>query len=436
MMIQSKVIGKVVISGELILDSPLLIGDGMGETPDNRRDIHVLKDRDGRPLIPGTSMRGVLRSFIRNIALEMLIDDIALVDGAVVFRDGVRIDYFTGTGIKTGKYDYEAVERGAHGTLKMLVTVRDGKSIDEITKGIARLLKRLAVGIRVGALTAKGFGRVHVDGIVAGFYDFRNKKDIADWFRQREPSAERASTKIQPSKDKHIESPDDLIVDADFAFNSSFIIRNYDTHETVGDNKTPIRAVSLQSKNDFVVPGTSLKGVLRHRAQHILERLGGSIDDLDELMGTSTKTLKLKSRFIVAESYVSDRKVSAVAHTRTRIDRFTGGVMQSSLFTTKPVWQSTDEPTLHVHFEIDNVKREAEVGLAIALLRDLWLGRVAIGGEKAIGRGTLSGRSARISFKGRTYELDRNGKIIDGDVDEFVRLSKALKEFSRGGEAG
>ena len=442
-MSKTSVIGKIVIEGKLILESPLLIGDGMGESPDNRRDIHVLKDRSGKPFIPGTSMCGVMRSYLRNANPDMIkqffggddmqssvqIDDIALEGGKVVFRDGVRIDYYTGRGIETGKYDYEAVERGAHGTLKMILTLRAYHDLDEIKDIIARLLKKLTDGIRVGALTAKGFGRVRVKEIAAGFYDFRNKNDIGNWLRQRDPSPARASASIEPTVDKHVESPKDMIVDADFAFNSSFIVRNYDTHETVGENKNPINAVSLKSLDEFVIPGTSLKGVLRHRAQYILDRLGCPIDVLDDLMGTSNKAFKLKSRFIVAESYISENKMSEVAQTRTRIDRFTGGVMKGSLFTTKPVWQSGDEPTLHIHFEIYNVKREAEVGLAIALLRDLWLGRIAIGGEKAVGRGTLSGRSARIKFKGKTYELDRGGKI-KGDVDEFVRLSKALKNFS------
>ena len=68
--------------------------------------------------------------------------------------------------------------------------------------------------------------------------------------------------------------------------------------------------------------------------------------------------------------------------------------------------------------------------MAIALLRDLWFGLVAIGGEKSIGRGTLSGISARIEYGGNSYELDRNGKVSGGDAAEFIRLAQSIGDFA------
>ena len=440
-MSDASVIGKIMIAGELVLDSALLIGDGAGENPDNKRDIHVLKNRGGKPFVPGTSICGVLREYFARTepaAVEKIfgdldsmqssiqIGDVELIDGAIIFRDGVSIDGSTGVGINGGKYDYEAVERGAHGAIKMLVTLRACHERDAIKNSISRLLKRLELGIEVGALTAKGFGRVHVENLIADFYDFRNKSDVAAWLMNYP-----ASEKILPSDD--IQSGgDDLIIDADFVMNSSLIVRNYDTREKIGENK--IHAVSLKSRDDFLIPGTTLKGILRHRAEYILSRLGCPNAALDDLMGISNKALKIKSRFVVDEIYISTENVRAAVHSRTRVDRFTGGALQGTLFTMKPIWQSTTKPSLKIHFEIRKVKRDAEVGLALALLRDLWTGLIAIGGEKSVGRGTLSGRGAWISFDGRHYELDRDGKIIFGDADEFKRLARTLKNFSEGAD--
>ncbi|MBQ3452125.1 MAG: CRISPR-associated protein, partial [Selenomonadaceae bacterium] len=64
----SSVIGKILIEGEFILKSPLLIGDGAGETADNFRDVHVLKNRQGEPFIPGTSLCGVLCDWLENLS--------------------------------------------------------------------------------------------------------------------------------------------------------------------------------------------------------------------------------------------------------------------------------------------------------------------------------------------------------------------------------
>lgn len=466
---KSSIIGKIVITGKLILKSPLLIGSGADDSNDtNDKDIHVLKNQEGEPFIPGTSLCGVLREYMMSSNPQMVkyifgdpdtkptnnqellqssiqLEDIPLVDHKIVFRDGVKIDGFTGTGIKGGKYNYEAIDRGAFGTLQLLVTLRgchtdsqilDSKeyTIENVTEAIADLMRKLKDGIRLGALTTKGFGQVQVENISAGLYDFRKRVDVISWLSQKKPSPDKASTKILPSDKKKSNSPEDIIVDAHFAFNSSFIIKDYDTNER--EDGIRIAAVSLYSEKnkEYIIPGTSLKGILRHRAEYILRKFGCSEDLLENLMGSSDSEKKLKSRFIVSESYVSTENVKPLSHAHNRIDRLTGGTLQSMLFKTKPVWQKNFEaPTLNIHFEIHKAS-EAEAGLAIFLLRDLCLGHVAIGGEKSIGRGTLRGISARISYADKDYELDKSGKVTSGEAKELSRLAGLVKTYAS--EAG
>ena len=62
----------------------------------------------------------------------------------------------------------------------------------------------------------------------------------------------------------------------------------------------------------------------------------------------------------------------------------------------------------------------------------MWLGHVAIGGEKSIGRGTVSGLSASINFKGKTYALDKDGKVTAGDAAELSKLAAAVKDWRDG----
>ena len=66
----SSVIGKILIRGELVLKSPLLIGDGEGETSDNFKDIHVQKNQDNKPFIPGTSFAGLCAIFSTQSILQ------------------------------------------------------------------------------------------------------------------------------------------------------------------------------------------------------------------------------------------------------------------------------------------------------------------------------------------------------------------------------
>ena len=437
---KSSIIGKILIEGKLVLKSPLLIGDGAGETADNFRDIHVVKNRDGKPFIPGTSLCGVLRDWLTQTNAEAVteifgdlnemqssiqLDDIELADGEIVSRDGVRIDGLTGTGVDGGKFDYEAIERGASGELRMLINLRGCHSLEMVSDVVARMLRRLQDGIRLGALTTKGFGLVTVEDLRAGLFDFRNKTDVAAWLQGKS-----AAKTIQPSSEKNSASPKDFVVDAVFAFNSSFIIRDYDVSAV--DKKNSISAVTLKSREDFVIPGTSLKGILRHRAEYILGKLGGDAQALEKLMGSSTPDKKLKSRFVVAESYIAPANFAEVEHRRNKIDRLTGGTLQGVLFATKPAYRKkSDAPTFKLHFEI-RAAEPYEAGLAIFLLRDLWLGRVAIGGEKAVGRGTVKGLSAEINFDGKTYRLGANGKVIGGDRTDLEDFAAALKNFAGG----
>ena len=351
------------------------------------------------------------------------LDDILLTDAKIIQRDGVRIDGLTGVVDGDGKYDYEVIERGASGDLRLLINLRGCHAVEEVSSVVARMTSKLAEGIRLGALTTKGFGLVAADDLRASFYDFRDGADVAAWLLNRP-----AAKMIQPTSGDASANENDFFVDAEFSFRSSFIVRDYDVGGADADKN--ISAVTLKSRKDFVIPGTSLKGVMRHRAEYICARLGLDKNFLTGLMGSVDK---IKSRLIVAESYVAPNNFSEVEHTRTKLDRFTGGTLQGTLFTTKPAYQKKSVvPSFKVHFEIRQAK-DFEAGLAMFLLRDLWLGRVAIGGEKSIGRGAVAGLSAVIKFKGKTYKLGDGGKVISGERSELESFAAALKNFSSGG---
>ena len=142
-----------------------------------------------------------------------------------------------------------------------------------------------------------------------------------------------------------------------------------------------------------------------------------------------------KSRFYVAESILND-VVEEKVNTRNRIDRITGGVMDNALFTTVPVYQKEKgSSAMKIKFCIktgasksdgEALSNQAEIGLALLLFRDLWQGRIAIGGETGVGRGTLKGISGTFIIEGCKYSMNAKGEITceNGNVsklDEYVR---------------
>ena len=96
----------------------------------------------------------------------------------------------------------------------------------------------------------------------------------------------------------------------------------------------------MMSGDDYLIPGPSVKGVLRHQAAHILRILEKSPTLLDDLMGYSRDDgKKQKSRFRVDEVYISPQDVAARETDAQRHRRFTGSTMDSKLFAEKPLWQ-------------------------------------------------------------------------------------------------
>ncbi|EFR41977.1 CRISPR-associated RAMP protein [Selenomonas sp. oral taxon 137 str. F0430] len=471
------IVGKFIITGKMRLLSPLLIGTGSPDEARNERDIQVLRDREGHPIIPGSSLAGVLRDFFRrqnpagytvlfgsegNAKKEIYqsavaIDDVKLSGGEITFRDGVSIDAYTGTAVMGMKYDYEAVERGAVGDFSLMVTerafMRGSYDIDE---SVQTLLDFLAGGFSVGALTAVGFGRVRCEELAAGYYDFAQKENVLAWLSQEEPDAAHAAKRFAPRAEE-LPLPGMCRVTADFALRTSLLVRDQDVsdaklrsavddYDLLGKNRESIDTVQRMSGKDYLVPGRSIKGILRKRAVHILRAICRDITGMqnaavqetfiDRMMGMSDKKAKQKSRLSVSEMYLSKKDFTAAVQPRVRIDRFVGGHMDSALFFDAPIWQKEkDRAGLHLALELrasedteeGRARSEAEIGLLLLLLKDLWRGNIAIGGGKSVGRGRLIGKGAVMELDGTRYRLDADGKLVEGDAARLEEYIAALR---------
>ena len=210
---------------------------------------------------------------------------------------------------------------------------------------------------------------------------------------------------------------------ADFAIKSSLIIKGGKENH---DKET--KTVTLKSGDDFVIPGTSIKGVISKQAQLILDSLEQDKVFLDSLMGCSNDNEKAKSRLYVEEAYIDNTKVTAKPQSRIRIDRFTNAVMSGGLFTSEPIRQDNDEPTVRMKMTVKDCQ-DYEAGLLLFILKDLWTGVLPLGGEKLIGRGILQGLRAEIAYRGNSFEIiENNGMVINGAQGLLEDCATALVE--------
>ena len=452
MMNEESIKGKIVLEGTLVLDAPLLIGTG-GSGAGQDVDDEVLKTKAGQPFIPGTSLAGALREFMtaeNALGMRLLfgtdaayerqhnaawqssvrIDDVKLNSVEIVVRDGVSLDEITGTAIEHHKFDYEAVGSGATGKFSAEITRRGihEKYEDDAKEAVGLLACRLAAGFSLGAHTAKGFGEVHVRDLKVYRYDFKNPDHVRAWLG----SEEKREALVEPEvyeRQKGFYAKDDCVLEAKFALKSSLLVRDYERAmkvKTAGrmDEETSVQALMLRENDHWLIPGASIKGALRHRAAEILRKLGIDGALLDRMMGPSLARIKekpeekWKSRLLVSEVRL-DESVAPRLQTRVRIDHFTGGKIDTGLFTAAPIWQREEEgAALSLRLVLHEPKEEErawQIGLLLLLLKELALGRLALGGEKGIGRGVLEGREVALHYRGDTIAWEATPSALTDD---------------------
>lgn len=149
-----------------------------------------------------------------------------VLDGGKIFSKQIKTNMFmhmshsgeeerlAGRSVDGQIYNYEAIERGATGEFHMLINLRGCHLLEKISEIVARMMKKLQDGIRLGALTTKSFGLVTVENLSASLFDFRDKTAVAAWLLDKS-----ADKKILPSTEQNSVNPKDFIVDADFKFN-------------------------------------------------------------------------------------------------------------------------------------------------------------------------------------------------------------------------
>lgn len=463
---QAALAKKIVIRGRLELQSPLCIGSGVVPTAAQHNvDAYVLRNKDGCPYIPGTSLAGVLREAMgrdcpgREKIVDRLfgtradsneesnqsildVSDILLTDSTVSIRDGIAVDSYTGTVVEGKKYDYEVVDKGAAGEAEIIVTLRQRDLLPELNDLIGALVNRLAAGFFLGGRTAKGLGRVACRDVVAATYDFRQKSAAKAWLEYTEQDFDAWQKAIQKAKlatctgkAEAVPNTDGMLIEAWCGLDGSLLVAANKSDNTQAANEIS----PLEYGGGYIVPGSSVKGVLRQHAERILRSFGCAPEILYELMGYATDgkddtdgEATQKSRLYTREVYIDKNSVNTFSQGRNRIDRFTGGTVNTALFTAKALWGKAEYPeAVHLVWEILPSRLTGkiepwEAGLMLILLRDIWQGRVAFGGDKGIGRGTLRGRRAKVTLAGHTYELTDKGGLSAEEQSELNRLAAAF----------
>lgn len=431
----AKIIGRYTLTGTVKLISPLIIRAGVyNDILNDTVDDIVVTYHDGQPFIPGTSLAGVLRQTIQDIRPDvdkvlfgsidehkgtqsaLQINDIPLENTNISVRDGICIDDVLGVTKDGAKYDFEVIESGAYGTLRIDCIIREyhQNQVDIIEEALKTLANLLGNGISIGARTVNGFGRIACEDISLEHYDFAKPESVQDWLLRKS-----GATITIP--EAPIVAKRDLIIDMDCYLEDTILIKSI--FEARWEDKLEDKLLTL------FIPGTSVKGVLRHQCGHIVHALGRGTAITNELFGFSNDKTKdsHKSRVLVNEVYFDTAYTQEEQH-RIRVDRFTGGVMNGALFADHPLRNTKGEKlTFPLHIRIKDCT-DSEAGLAMLLVKDLMTGQVTMGANRTIGCGRIKGHSVTVKYNGESYVIDGTGKVTGGQVETLESLVQALHQ--------
>jgi len=197
-----------------------------------------------------------------------------------------------------------------------------------------------------------------------------------------------------------IDQRNSFYIATDFVIDGSVLIRSgFET--ATGPDMAHLQS-QRGGESKPVLSGTSLGGVIRAQATRITRTMhkdkDGAVAEqfIDHLFGISRKdkgeNFNRASRVIVSESVINGGR--ELVQNRVKIDRFTGGAFESALFAQQPHFGGKTQ----IRLELLNPS-DAEIGLLLLILKDLWTGYTPVGGEASVGRGRLRGLTATLEHK-------------------------------------
>lgn len=386
-------------------------------------------------------------------ASPLWVYDAHLAPQATSIRDGVGIDRTSGAAARQGsvKFDLELLPANQIITLRMKLATTGDDMIDARNEQLLAVVFAEWQGGRgaFGGRVARGLGSFQVKNIVWQEQDLRErsrlmqflKRATGDWQLPAMDQATRIKTvkQAQPispwTGNNRLANLSDYAVARAWAeaelvlhFTGPLLINDLVKAKQGGFDHAPLAGVATNSL--WVLPGSSLRGVLRSQAERIARTIAtqqavaqpdprayflahnpagdpnmrraaaplansdalltaagldgevrikpGHLDLADQLFGS----VRLGSRLVVEDGELVP-PVALKAMDFLAIDRFTGGGRDSAKFDAIALWQ----PRFKVRLRLDN-PTAWELGWLLLTLRDLHAGLATIGfgGAKGFGR--------------------------------------------------
>lgn len=369
--------------------TPLHIGNGNSTFT----DLDVIKDKEGKFFIPGTSLTGCFYHFLDDEDKKIFnpvdhkkmpkqssffISDAVVEEKEIAYetRDGIALDENKITKDKN-KYDYEIVPAGYHFHFRIEVLNRDEKNdYDLIVNNCLAAINNQ--DIRLGYKTTRGLGNFQIEKVGLKVFDSTNYQNYFEFDPYQEENYD--EYKYTPLISRY------LNIQVYLKQKGGLSIRTYQTKKGEAD------FVHIHSAKKPVIPGTSWNGLFRKQFKYYLDLYKAHNEkcclNMSEVFGaTIEQKEKIKSNIYFEESIIENNE--DITMVRNRINRFDNSTMLRNLYKETVCYNGST--ILNISLNIGNINDYNKIKLIeeilLLIIKDLHCGFIALGGETAIGRG-------------------------------------------------
>lgn len=419
---------RIFYQFDIVLTSPLSTGTGNSIETDH----DVLCDDHGVPYLTGASVAGALRAYLHqaenateNVLFgytetkdkktpmqmsRLFFSDVVFEKHTISARDGVSLDEDK-TAKDTGKFDYQIIETGAAGSIRIEAVIYGG---DKFTVNVLDSVMREWVcavnqgAIRFGFKKTRGLGCFRVTAA---------KQRVFDFSAAPAETAKAYLTFMQSGQNDYEPfALDDTIAVCKNDWTGTFQLKQHGgiSIRTYSAKKGEPDFATLTTNDVPVIPGSSWNGAIRARVIDILENdLQASVlkKELEEVWGKLDEMKFQASQVIISESEINggvDMKM-----TRVCLNRFSGGALESALYTEKSHFQGKTQLSIRVKNGMGNHKWV--VALILLAVQDIQNGLLSVGGQTAVGRGIFAGKTDFSAAEYQQFWLALNDKTHGGE---------------------
>lgn len=426
------------------------IHSGMG---DHTHDVLLVRDANGLPTLPGTSIAGVLRHRIASqnpVAAERLFGHIQgdgaasmlsiswgmihnsqnqpceglltneqladsllqpLLDSKPLVRQRVRLND-RGTAAETGKFDVTLIPAGARYSTIMGYWC-DGS--DQSRQDWQTVLDLLATSeLRLGHSTRNGQGQFKIQSLEQAIWDLKTPQGRSGYQQRPRSRADNTGLKpvvLTPPAPLHVS----LTLQAEAGWRIGGGEHSLNQHDKEPD-LLPQHELCIQwngnkatlSDHGYLLPGSAIKGAIRHRVAYHYRCLQKDFTTSESdqttdkcpaviaLFGQSEGNTGHAGLLQFSDVPLDAKKTDTAVLMHNRIDRFTGGVMNGALFSEEVLWKTPLTLRIEIPANPRTDALDADTREALQrTLKDLADGWLPIGANGSRGLGVFSDPSGK-----------------------------------------